>query len=78
MNTTTPNWKALNRHVRGWGIVRVVRTEGAIVIVHDPQQQAEYPALKSELRAIATLPRKARAIIDAALAAEAFAVRFDP
>lgn len=45
-------WRWLDRHIRGWGLVRIVREDeptGRIVLVYDPEAGDEYAARRSGL-----------------------------
>ena len=46
---------ALDRHLRGWGKVTVIRKEGALLWVRDEQDGDEYPVNPRDLASVATM-----------------------
>lgn len=61
MTATEQASRALNRHARGWAIVQWIACPiyaRDMVIVNDGGEI--YPAMRRDLRALATLPRKTK------------------
>ncbi len=52
-------WRWLDRHVAGWGVVRLIRQDSrTVATVHDPEMRDEYPAAVNALHVYA--PRELR------------------